>query len=216
MKHLAFAAASMTLAVCCLPAEAEARPVSYEGGTTLITEHDRDMSAIWAHYTPHHRYSIGYRGEWHREDDHVFHGAQATGSPIAGSARTTVPISTSLALQGLPMAWTVTRRVRALPVLWALWRTGRHAAGSSPTWPEALPARPPERRPCRPHGWALPLTWPITVHSTPLMVQVEHSPEAENPVGVTPLVRFFQGPLLAEFGWSVTDDKPFIQLQYRF
>lgn len=217
MKHLAFAAASMALAVCCLPSEAEARPVSYEGGTTLITEHDRDMSAIWAHYTPHHRYSVGYRGEWHREDDHVFHGAQLTWLAnrwfgedyqaniyLSGAAGIAYGVNGNPAGTGAAgslglMADWETRR-------WFVSYMARGFAGDT-VGETAMQAARVGVAPYVANYGALH-TW--------LMVQVEHSPEAENPVGVTPLVRFFQGPLLAEFGWSVTDDKPFIQLQYRF
>jgi len=48
------------------------------------------------------------------------------------------------------------------------------------------------------------------------MLEFDHRPEAANPVGVTPLIRFFYGPALFEAGWNVTDDQPFLNLQYRF
>ena len=49
-----------------------------------------------------------------------------------------------------------------------------------------------------------------------IMVEVDHRPDSDDPVGVTPLVRFFKGPALLEVGWSVTDDQPLANFTYRF
>lgn len=217
MKHLLHAAAALALAAALASPQAQARPVSYEGGRTLIAEHDRAMSTVWAHYTPHHRYSIGYRGEWHRDEDHVFHGAQATWLAkrwfgedyqanlyLSGAAGLAYGVGSNPAGTGPAgslgvMADWETRR-------WFVSYMARGFAGDT-TGASAMQAARVGVAPYVANYGALH-TW--------LMVQVEHNPQAENPVGVTPLVRFFQGPIMAEAGWSVTDDKPFFQLQYRF
>lgn len=217
MKHILYAATACALAAgLALPA-AEARPVSYEGGRTFIAEHDRSMSSVWAHYTPHHRYSIGYRGEWHRDEDHVFHGAQATWLAkrwfgedyqanlyLSGAAGLAYGVDSNPAGTGPAgslgvMADWETRR-------WFVSYMARGFAGDT-TGASAMQAARAGVAPYVANYGALH-TW--------LMVQVEHNPQADNPVGVTPLVRFFQGPVMAEAGWSVTDDQPFFQLQYRF
>jgi len=200
-----------------LSAPALARPVSFEGGWTAIAEHDRSMSAIWGHYTPHHRYSVGYRGEWHRDDDHVFHGAQLTwlakrwfGADYQANVYVYGAAGLAYGVNGDPagtgpagsvgvMADWETRR-------WFVSYMARGFAGDT-TGASAMQAARAGFAPYVANYGALH-TW--------LMVQVEHSPEADEPVGVTPLVRFFQGPVLAEIGWSVTEDTPFFQLQYRF
>ncbi|MGP1276064.1 MAG: hypothetical protein ACQRW7_11660 [Caulobacterales bacterium] len=214
MKNTLLAGAALAL-VCA--GQSMARPVSYEGGWTVIGEHDRANSAIWAHYTPHHRYSIGYRGEWHREDDHAFHGLQATWlarrwfgqgyqanvylSGAGGLAYGTGdnPAGTGPAGSIGVMADWETRR-------WFVSYMARGFSGET-TGASAMQAARIGVAPYVANYGALH-TW--------LMVQVEHMPEADEPVGVTPLVRFFQGPLLAEAGWSLTDDRPFFQIQYRF
>ena len=49
-----------------------------------------------------------------------------------------------------------------------------------------------------------------------LMIEVDNRPDNPEPWGVTPLVRFFYGSALFEAGWSLTDDQPLLNLQYRF
>ena len=49
-----------------------------------------------------------------------------------------------------------------------------------------------------------------------LMIEVDHRPENDEPVGVTPLVRFFKDAALFEIGWSVTDNQPLANFTYRF
>lgn len=53
-----------------LPLAAIARPVSYPGGWTLMTENNADRYSAFIHYSPTARYSIGYRGEYWRKDSY--------------------------------------------------------------------------------------------------------------------------------------------------
>ena len=48
------------------------------------------------------------------------------------------------------------------------------------------------------------------------MVEIDHPPDNDIPVDVTPLVRFFKGAALFEAGWSVRDSRPLINFTYRF
>jgi hypothetical protein len=205
------------LLAACLSTAARARPVSYEGGTTALIENDSQSTAIWVHYTPHHQRSFGARAEWNREDDFVFVGGQATflnkrwfGDDHQGNLYTFAgaggaegisdnPLDPSLAaFLGVLADWEtrslfVSYKARAM-VIDGADRTAMQAA--------RIGFAPYEGDFGDLHTW--------------LMVEVDHSPERRDAVGVTPLIRFFKGPLLLEFGYNVTVEEPLFNLAYRF
>ncbi len=53
-----------------------ARPVSYPSGWTVMQMNDMDKHSVHVHYSPTARYSIGYKGEYWREEEWQFHGGQ--------------------------------------------------------------------------------------------------------------------------------------------
>lgn len=55
---------------------ANARPVSYPGGWTLMQMNDANMNALHVHYSPTYKYSIGYKGEYWKKDKWLFQGVQ--------------------------------------------------------------------------------------------------------------------------------------------
>lgn len=59
-----------------LAVSANARPVSYPGGWTAMQMNDANMNALHVHYSPTAKYSIGYKGEYWKEDKWQFHGLQ--------------------------------------------------------------------------------------------------------------------------------------------
>lgn len=208
-------AAAGLMAACA--AMAEARPVSYQDAWTVIGEHDREMTALWAHYTPHRSYSLGYRGEWHREQDMVFQGAQATwlvnrwfAPDSQGNLYLFGAGGLAYGVDGNPMDTSPAGSVG----LMADWETrrvfvsymGRAFAATDGTAHAMHAARA---------GFAPYVANTGELH-TWLMLQVDHAPEAGEPVGVTPLVRVFQGPVLFELGWTVNAGKPLVNLTYRF
>ena len=66
------------LALIAFASAAEARPVSYAGGWTLIEETNRQTTTGLLHYSPSARYSLGARVDWDREEDILFTGVQGT------------------------------------------------------------------------------------------------------------------------------------------
>jgi hypothetical protein len=48
------------------------------------------------------------------------------------------------------------------------------------------------------------------------MVQVENTPDADEPITVTPLLRFFKGPLLVEAGYTLEDEEFLLNWTWRF
>ena len=198
-------------------AAAEARPVSYEGGWTAIQETDRQSTAAWIHYTPHPKWSLGWRTEWDRQDDILFNGAQATylarrwfgedsqgnlylfgGAGVAEGLDDNAAGAGAAGFAGLMADWE-TRR-------WFVSYEARYAdfadAGDGAMQAARLGVAPYVADFGELHTW--------------LMVEIDQRPENEEPVGVPPLVRFFKGPMLIELGYSVTDDEPLASFIYRF
>lgn len=196
---------------------ASARPVSYQGGWTAIEETDRQSTALWVHYTVNPQLSLGYRGEWDRRQDVLFQGGQATylvnrwfgdnhqanlyaiaGAGVAAGVDDNTADASPAGFLGVLADWE-TRR------LFASYRARAFEAGAvdaSAFQAARLGVAPYEGDTGDLHTW--------------LMLEVDHRPDSADPVGVTPLLRFFKGSALFEFGWSVTDDQPLINFQYRF
>ena len=61
MRYIVF-----ILTVCIFALPAQARPVSYPGGWTLMTMHDKDSNSSHIHYSPSAKYSVGWRHEYLR------------------------------------------------------------------------------------------------------------------------------------------------------
>lgn len=214
MTHRICVAAAMALA---MPIAAQARPVSYEGGWTLIEETDRQSTALWVHYTPHPRYSIGYRGEWDRQGDILFNGVQATvlghrwfgenyqanlyafaGAGVAEGVGDNPLGQEAAGFAGVLADWE-TRR------LFVSYKARAFEAGeldASFVQAARLGFAPYEGDMGDLHTW--------------LMVEFDHRPDSDEPVDVTPLVRFFKGSLLVELGWSLESEEPLANLVYRF
>lgn len=197
--------------------QAEARPVSYEGGWTIIEETDRQSTSLWAHYTLSPDLSAGWRTEWDRKNDILLNGPQATylakrwfgenyqaniylfaGAGVIHGVGDNDASARAAGFAGVLADWE-TRR------LFVSYRARGLEGGSvDSTFYQAgrVGFAPYEGDTGDLHTW--------------LMVEVDHRPDNNDPVGVTPLVRFFKGAALLEFGWSVTDNQPLANFTYRF
>ena len=200
-----------------MASDAIARPVSYAGGWTLIEDTDRQSTTGLLHYTPDASYSLGARIEWDRRDDVLFTGAQATwlakrwfgedyqanlylwGSAGVAQGVGNNPNEADFGAQAGVMADWETRR------LFVSYRASVQDFGSldkSAMQAARFGFAPYEGDTGDLHTW--------------LMIEVDNRPDNPDPWGVTPLVRFFYGSALFEAGWSLTDDQPLLNLQYRF
>ncbi|MBI1393227.1 MAG: hypothetical protein GC152_10855 [Alphaproteobacteria bacterium] len=206
----------LALALASGPA-ANARPVSYEGGWTLIEATDRQSTSLLVHHTVDPKFSIGVRSEWDRKQDFVLNGVQATylakrwfgenyqanlyvygGVGAATGVGANQAGTNAAGFVGVMADWE-TRR------LFASYRARALAAGdvdSSFMQAARVGFAPYEGDTGDLHAW--------------LMVEVDHRPDNADAVGVTPLVRFFKGPALLELGWSVIDNEPLANFTYRF
>jgi hypothetical protein len=201
----------------CASTAASARPVSYAGGWTLIEDTDRQSTTALVHYSPTASYSLGLRTEWDRKSDLIFAGPQATwlakrwfgkdhqANLYFWSAAGLVtdigsnPRDDQAGVQAGVMTDWETRR------LFVSYRAAARDFGAldqSAMQAARVGFAPYEGDTGELHTW--------------LMLEVDHRPDDETPIGVTPILRFFYGSALFEAGWNVTDDAPLLNFQYRF
>lgn len=202
---------------CVVAGSATARPVSYQGGWTLITENDRQTSSALIHYTPDPKFSVGVKTAWDRDLDIQFTGVQGTWLTkrwfdpdfqgnlyVFGAVGIAEGVESNTGSAGLGsqlgvMADWETRRV------FLGYRAHAHDYdGLDASAMQAVKV-----------GWA-PYAGDTGQLHTWFMIEVDHRPDADNPVDVTPLLRLFKGPALFEIGYSLEDQDAQINLQYRF
>jgi hypothetical protein len=56
--------------------EIKSRPISYQGGWTVMQKNDFNRHSLHTHYSPSINYSVGYRAEYWRKREWSFHGIQ--------------------------------------------------------------------------------------------------------------------------------------------
>lgn len=59
----------LTLLLLFINIQAQARPISYSGGSTIMQNNGPIKNSLHIHYSPSYRYSVGYRGEYYRKSD---------------------------------------------------------------------------------------------------------------------------------------------------
>ena len=64
MRYVLYALLGMGLII---PSIADARPVSYPGGWTLMVMNDKDTNSSHIHYSPSAKYSVGWKHEYLRD-----------------------------------------------------------------------------------------------------------------------------------------------------
>lgn len=57
---------ALCLALFTLPSAAQARPITYPGGWSIMTMNDMDVNNVQAYYTPDPKYSVGWRHDYWR------------------------------------------------------------------------------------------------------------------------------------------------------
>lgn len=180
---------------------AQARPVSYPDGWTLMQRNNGDRSSVHAHYSPTATDSIGLYIERNWEEDVTFTGLQynrlvkrwngpksqanfyakfgAGQADPFGDAGAQLAGFTELAADWETRRWFTAYRIRATD--FADNQSVHHSArlGVAPYIGDYGDL----------HTW--------------LMVQVENHPEGDKPVTTTPLIRLFQGVQMVELGYTI-------------
>lgn len=213
---IALAATVLTGTLLLMPS-AEARPVSYAGGWTVIEETDRQSTSLWVHYTVTPKWSVGGRTEWDRQQDFVFNGVQGTylakrwfGENFQANLYAIGGAGIANGIDDNPVGARASGFIGAL----ADWETRRLFTSYRVRYLEAGDVGHGFVQAAR-AGFA-PYVGDTGDLHTWLMVEVDHRPNNENEIGVTPLIRFFKGGALFEFGWSLTDNEPLVNFTYRF
>jgi len=214
MKILGFAALTLAAGSILHAPSAEARPVSYPGGWTLMQLNNGDMSSVHAHYSPTFQDSIGVYSERNWGKDWHFTGLQynrllkrwngdtSQGNLYfkagAGQADPFGSDSAELAgFLGIAADWE-TRR-------WFVSYEGRaYDLGFGQD------ARQSARVGVAPYigDYGDLHTW--------LMLQVENDPEADTTTKLTPLVRFFYDVQQLEIGYTPEDEELMLNWIIRF
>ncbi|MEL6780829.1 MAG: hypothetical protein AAFO51_00525 [Pseudomonadota bacterium] len=195
-QAVGLAAAAALLAAQC----AEARPVSYPGGWTFMQRNSGDYSSLHLHYSPTFQDSVGlyvednwtsdwrYAGiqynrlvkRWNRPGSqaNIYFNASAGYADADATGDGDLAGFVGGAADWETRRWFTSYQLRALNL--GFDQDFRQAAriGVAPYIGDYGDL----------HTW--------------LMVDVEHQPEADAPVTVTPLVRFFYGVQLVEIGYT--------------
>ncbi len=213
MAHRAWAVAALLLGAV----RAEARPVSYQGGWTVIEETDRQNTSLLVHYSPTSRVSVGVRNEWDRRETLFTTGAQATGLVHRWFGRDYQ--ANLYAFGGLGATTALDDSGRGpVPAGWvggmADWETRRFFVSYQARWMKSGDLSESVMQSGR-LGIAPYVANTGALH-TWFMVEIDQRPDLADTLGITPLIRFFKGPALLETGWSITDNRPLVNFTYRF
>lgn len=200
----ALAAAGAALA----PTNSDARPVTYPGGKMGMVEHRDESTMVETMLTLTPNFAIGWHDEWDVESDWQFHGpmvaglakrwnmpdAQANIFWMAGAgvayddAESIGGDAQPAAYVGIEADWE-NRRFYTLYQARAFWAedidstfTQRLRLGVAPYIAEAGAL----------HTWAI--------------LQIDHEPEDDNPISISPVLRLFQDTTLFEAGVSLDGD----------
>lgn len=209
--------ATLTALGMCAAASAHARPVSYEGGWTVIEETDRQSTSLLVHYTPNPAFSIGWKSEWDRQEDIAINGPQLTylakrwfGEDYQANLYATAGAGW---IEGVNDTQIDQGSMAYVGIL-ADWETRTLFTSYKARYLDGGPINGSFMQAAR-VGWA-PYEGNTGDLHTWLMVEIDQRPDNTEEYGVTPLVRLFKGAALLELGWSITDDEPLVNFTYRF
>ncbi|HEY1096680.1 MAG TPA: hypothetical protein VGF14_05520 [Alphaproteobacteria bacterium] len=215
MKH----SLSLCIALILLAGTAQARPLSYPGGTMLMFDNDVMQNNVFAGYTVDPKNAFGYRLMYDRETASTFHGAQwnhllnrwnnpdSQANLYLQSAVGVIDRQSEApgqeyqpgAMTGILADWEDRRffvsyenKVRIAED--EQWRnfTQSGRLGIAPYVAEAGSL----------HTW--------------LMVQFDHRPQLDDTFTTTPLVRLFYDSYLVEAGYNIDEQTPLVNLMIHF
>lgn len=196
------------LLLLAMPAMALARPVSYPGGWTWMQQNDLNAYSVHAHYSPTARYSIGYKGEYWRQEDWQFHGVQL--NTLVKRWNTPDSQANLYFKNAAGVAYsdfgTFNNRSQAANItsIAADWETRRYFTSYVASYYYAGDIAKFFMHKAR-VGVAPYIGDYGDIH-TWLMLQVDHNPTRHKNFAITPLVRFFKDEYLVEAGMSQTGD----------
>ena len=215
MKPIPYAGGLLAFGLATLSPSAEARPVSYPGGWTVMQMNNGDMSSLHVHYSPTFQDSIGLYSERNWGEDWHFTGVQYNRLV----KRWNTPNSQAnlyfkaAAGQVDPFGDGADVEAAGFVGIGADWETRRWFVayeGRAYDLGFDQDARQSARIGVAPYigDYGDLHTW--------LMLQVENQPEAETPTKLTPLVRFFYDVQLLEIGYTPETEELMLNWIVRF
>lgn len=202
------------LIACSLTGVADARPVSYPGGWTVMQQANGDFASLHVHYSPTFRDSIGIYAESNWFVDTRFVGVQYNRLVHRWNApRSQANLYIKAGLGRAERFDGEGAELGSFLGVAADWETRRWFASyevSARDYGEEDFARQSARFGVAPYigDYGDLHTW--------LMVQVENQPEADEPLVLTGLVRFFYGTQLLEIGYTPETEAIMLNTIYRF
>lgn len=186
---------------------AEARPVSYPGAWTLMQMNDNERNSLHIHYSPTANYSIGYKGSYWRLRNYQTHSFQLNnllkrynGEDSQANLYLKNAVGVAYDTSGDRMNRTEPHFRSGIAMDWENRRyfvgyeNEYHYSGQfSREYMQTFKT-----------GFAPYLGEYGDLH-TWLMLKVEHEPESDDPITVTPFIRFFKDVYLIEIG--ISEDK---------
>ena len=223
MRQIGFKYLSFIVIATALPAIAQARPVSYPSGWTVMLRNDADINSAHVHYTPDPKHSIGLRVIYDRDDDFVYTGAQVNRlikrwNRPDSQANIYGMISAGLVTDETSSAFAKDDDVGGFIGLAADWETRRYfVSARAEHWERG---RFGDESAYHGRLGIAPYVAGTGALHTWLMIEGHHRPESsglnkEDNLGATALLRFFKGPSLLEVG---VDDQgePMLNYIHRF
>lgn len=192
----------MTAIMCALmAAQAQARPVSYPGGWTGMVRNNGEVNSAHIHYSPTAKASIGYKYEYWRDKEITINAAQMNNLLKRWNKKDS---QANIYLKsGLGVAYDRREEDTGLAAFTGLavdWENRRFFTSYENRYTQAGSIDDFYQQSAR-VGIA-PYIGDYGDLHTWLMLQIDHSPENEDAITVTPLVRLFKGPHLLETGMS--------------
>ena len=197
------------LVLCCMALilhapQSTSRPVSYPGGWTVMQKNDVTANSLHVHYSPTAKYSIGYRGNYWRKEDRLFHGVQINyllKRRNAPASQANFYLKGSLGIdRGDSESHDVITKPAAFADIAFDWENRRYFTSYENRTYYAGDVNKFFTQKARvgiaPYigGYGDLHTW--------LMLQVDHYPDREDKIAFTPLIRLFKSEYLGEVGIS--------------
>ncbi len=200
LRYIFFALLGMGLII----PTANARPVSYPGGWTTMLMNDGDKNTAHVHFSPSVKYSIGYKFEYWRDREFTLHAIQVNSLVKRWNKKHSQ--ANFYLKAGIGMAETKLDTIDSSSEAAGFigiatdWEDRRYFVSYQNRYTKAGKLADFYQQSAR-VGWA-PYVGDYGDLHTWLMLQVDHMPEAENNLTITPLVRLFKGVHMLEAGMN--------------
>ncbi len=202
---------------------ANARPVSYPSGWTVMLRNDVDMNSAHVHYTPDRFHSVGLRLIYDREGDFVYTGAQVNRlikrwNKPDSQANIYGMVSAGLITDETSSVFKRDDDAGGFIALSADWETRRYfISASAEHWERG---RYGDETAYHGRLGIAPYVAGTGALHTWFMIEGHHKPESDgqfqpDKLGATAVLRLFKGPSLVELG---VDDRgePMVNYIHRF